>query len=452
MHLLAVSGLHVGLIWWVLQHLTGWMNHLFRKGIGQGLLVVGLLWFYAYITGFSSSVCRSVTMFSFFSISRMRGERTQTLNVILASAFLLVLIDPLRLMDIGFQLSYAAVTGIVTLHPLSMRVLRVRNRVLRWIWEAASVSLAAQLVTAPLVIYYFHQLPLYSLITSMVAIPLLSVLIALFVCSIPFTGAGIFEHLSSFLLVFVAGLMNRSVEFLSALPGAVLEKLHLEGFGLLVWLLALLLILISLHGRSRLPFYLILLLISISLSWNTCSGIKRRSGSELVIAHFRGISHVSLRRGSKVDHYCWYGDSISMTYAETYRARAWKGRVYENRLFEEEHMGEIPGGASYSRKLGEGIWVLGAEGISGLVLRGPDCKKLPDLRLYGDRMSISLSGFDFILLSGEPPVEVLQIKNFTEELTLVIDGSNRSWYKAKIPRGLDDIYLTDLAGAYVKRW
>ena len=294
MHLLAVSGLHVGLIWWVLQYMTGWMSLILRKEIQRTVLVVGLLWFYAFMTGFSSSVCRSVTMFSFFSASRMMGERAQPLNVILVSAFLLVLLEPVRLTDVGFQLSYTAIIGIITLHPLALRKVRVKNRVLRWVWEATSVSLAAQVSTAPLVIYYFHQLPIYSLITSLIAIPLLSLLIAIFVCSVPFVSVGIMENISSFLLVELARLMNRSMEHLSSMPGAVLDGLQLDRISLLFWILGLLMGMIALHGRRRIP-YLLLFLISSSLVWNSYSALKRRSSSELLIAHFRGASMVSIR-------------------------------------------------------------------------------------------------------------------------------------------------------------
>jgi len=453
MHLLAVSGLHVGLIWWVLQHMTAWMSLIFRRGTGQNMLVLALLWFYAFLTGFSSSVCRSVTMFSFFSLSRIRGEGIQTLNVVLASAFLLVLTDPLRLMDVGFQLSYAAITGIVTIHPLSIHVLRLRHPVLRWIWEAASVSLAAQLATFPLVIYYFHQLPVYSLITSLIAIPLLSVLIAIFVCSVPFVLAGILERFSSFLLVTLARFMNRSMEYLSEMPGAVLDELQLEPAGLLIWLLALLLIVAGLHGQKRLPFHLLLLLIAFYLILNTFSGIRRCSGSELVIAHFRGASHVSIRSGTRVDHYCWYRDSISVDFMETYRTQAWNRRIFKNRVFEFE--GEAvegtSGGVSCCIRLREGIWLLGAGGICGMVLRGAECTELPGL-LHAERSPGFEFRPDFILLSAEPSADLRPIMHRFEEVDLVIDGSSRSWYKERMWTEYERIHFTDLSGAYVKRW
>jgi len=451
MHLLAVSGLHVGLIWWVLQYMTAWMKLIFRKGIQQSLLVVGLLWYYAFISGFSSSVCRSVTMFSLFSVSRMRGERVQPLSVIFASAFLLILINPLRLMDLGFQLSYAAITGIVVLHPLALRVLRVKNRVLRWIWEAMSVSLAAQLATAPLVIYYFHQLPLYSLVTSLIVIPMLSILIAIFVSSVPFVLAGILENLSSFLLVLMARIMNRSVEYLSRLPGAVLHDLQLEPITLLIYLLVLLLSMLVLHGQKRLPFYLILLSISFSLSWHSFSAIKRRSSSELVIAHFRGASLLSLRVGDKVDHFCWYRDSTSRDYMNTYIKQTWNRRIYRNCLFEEDDMDTCSGSAACCIKLREGAWLVGGDGPCGLVLRLPGSEDLLD-HLYGDQSLRHRVWPEFILLSGEVPQDELQCPENLEEVTLVLDGSMPKWYKKRYLARWKQIYLTDQAGAYVKRW
>jgi competence protein ComEC len=450
MHLLAVSGLHVGLIWWVLQYMTGCLSMILRKEKQRTMLVVGLLWFYAFMTGFSSSVCRSVTMFSFFSASRMMGERAHPLNVILVSAFLLVLIEPVRLMDVGFQLSYAAIIGIISLHPLVSRMVRVKNRALRWVWEATSVSLAAQLSTAPLVIYYFHQLPVYSLITNLIAVPLLSLLIAIFVCSVPFISVGIMEKLSSFLLVELARLMNRSMEHLSSMPGAVLDGLQLDRLSLLMWILVLLLGMIALYCRKRIP-YLLLFLISASLLGSSFSVLKRCSSSELIIAHFKGASMVTIREGVRVDHYCWYRDSTSMNYMQAYRELAWSRRIYENRLYVVDSGVRITGGASTCIKLAEGAWLLGGDPFSGLVLTKHANTYLWD-GLYGDSLRNHACLPDFILLSGEPMMDRRQKKSWMHQVELVIDGSSRSWYKERMLAEWDRIYLTYQSGAYVKRW
>ena len=450
-HLLAVSGLHVGLIWWVLQYMTGWLNLIFRKGMQRTILVVGLLWFYAFITGFSSSVCRSVTMFSFFSASRMMGDRVHPLNAILVSAFLLVWIDPLRLMDVGFQLSYAAITGIITLHPLSIKLLRPKIWILRWVWEATSVSLAAQLSTAPLVIFYFHHLPLYSTVTSLLAIPMLSLLIAIFVCSVPFVSAGILENFFNFLLVELAGLMNRSMDQISTLPAAVLDDLHLDEVALLLWLLVFLLALITLHGKKRISRYLFMFLISVSLVWNTFTGLKRRSSSALIITHFRAASMIVRQEGKRVDHFCWYTDSTSLAYMETYREICWSRRIYKNQVYDMGESLEPAGKISACMQLAEGIWMVGGKHCKGLVLT----ESLSTLELeavFGDSLNDRPGLPDFILLSGEPEVDALLKSNWAGEVELVIDGSNRRWYKERMMAEHERVYLTEGSGAYVKRW
>jgi competence protein ComEC len=451
MHLLAVSGLHVGLIWWVLQYMTGWLNLIFRKGKQQVILVVGLLWFYAFLTGFSSSVCRAVTMFSFFSASRIMGDRVHPLNAILVSAFLLVVTDPLKLTDVGFQLSYAAITGIITLHPLCMKLIRMKNRMLRWLWEATSVSLAAQLSTAPLVIFYFHQLPLYSLLTSLIAIPMLSLLIAIFVCSVPFVTAGVLERFFNFLLVGLAGLMNRFMEKISDLPGAVLSDLHLDRETLLLWCLIFLLILMTLHGNRRFSRYLLMVLISLSLLWNTRSAFIRRSSSSLLITHFRGASMLVSQEGERVDHYCWYRDSTSFEYMEAYRESCWSRRTFKNHVYSLGEKTGLTGKISTCKQLAEGVWMLGGKHYRGLVLT-PGLRKQEWDLVYGDTLNNGPVLPDFILLSCEPPVDALLKSGLNGEVELVIDGSNRSWYKERIMKEGDRIYLTDSLGAYVKRW
>lgn len=451
MHLLAVSGLHVGLIWWVLQRMTGWLSLIFRKGSQQTVLVVALLWFYAFLTGFSSSVSRSVCMFSFFSLSRIMGERLHPLNAIFVSAFLLVMIDPQRLMDVGFQLSFTAIAGIITLHPIFLKLLKVKNRILRWLWEASSVSLAAQISTAPLVIFYFHHLPVYSLITSLLAIPLLSLLIATFVCSVPFMEMGILTEFFNFLLLGLASLMNRSMDLLSSLPASILGDLHLDRGKLLAWLLAFVLGIIFLHGRRRLIAYLLMFLISVSMTGSSFSALKRRSSSELVISHFRGASMVTFREGTRVNHYCWYRDSTSKYFVNAYRDSYWSRRIYKNTLYEPDSGLQQRGTISACIALTEGAWMLGGGSCGGLLLShelNPDIWDAVQLDsvLKGARQP------DFILFSGEPPVEILQPDRWLGDEVLVIDGSNRKKFLEHIDAEGDRVYLTDRSGAYVKRW
>jgi len=451
MHLLAVSGLHVGLIWWVLQYMTGWIHLLFRSEKLRTATVVGLLWFYAFVTGFSSSVSRSVCMFSFFSVGRITGQRIHPLNGIFVSAFILVLVKPDRLVDLGFQLSYSAIIGIVSLYPLLKGMFRVKNRFLRRVWEAISVSLAAQVSTAPLVICYFHQLPLYSLITSLIAIPMLSVLICIFVCSVPFISAGILEEFFNFLLMGLARLMNRFMDQISDLPGAVLDGLQLDQTTLILWLLLIICLLISLHMRSRIPRYLVLLLTSALFVWGSCSSLKRQNSSELLITHFRGASMVIIREGARLDHYCWYRDSTSMEYMQAYRELAWSRRIYHKHLSEVDGRGRATGCISSCIKLREGLWLLGNDQCAGLVI-SEGVQEYMWGAFFLDSLQNQTFRPDFVLLSGEPEVNGLRVGKWKEKVDLVLDGSSRSWYKERMSVSCDWAYLTDHSGAYMKRW
>jgi competence protein ComEC len=451
MHLLAVSGLHVGLIWWILRNMTRWLTLVFRKGKRPiRLMEVGLLWFYAFVTGFSSSVCRSVTMFSFFSLSHLLGFRHQPMNAILVSAFFLVLLHPVRLADAGFQLSYAAVTGIVALHPMSMKLLRVKTRILRRIWEATSVSIAAQLSTAPLVIYYFHQLPVYALVTNLLAVPMLSLLIILFVCSVSLYPLGILQDVFNLLLVKLAWLMNHSMETVSSLPGAVLGDLQLQKGMVPVFLLSLLTCLVTLHHRRRMNGYLLLLLLCVSISWCALQRGIRRSTSELVIANFREASLVSLREGTRVDHYCWTADSSTLEYMAGYLGVRWNRRIYSNHLFLMEPDIRASGRVSSCIPLAEGLWLLGGGLCRGLVFTG-NLSALP-WDLSSGQGFRKPPGLDFILLSGEPPPDALPDRNWMGNTPLVADGSSRLWYQDRIGAQWGPVYLTDRSGAYMKRW
>jgi len=451
MHLLAVSGLHVGLIWWVLQGATRWMVRTTRTELLRTLLVLALLWFYASVTGFSSSVCRSVTMFSFVSAGRISGQRTQSLNVILASALLLVVIQPSRLMELGFQLSYSAILGIVVFYPFFQSFFRIRNPILRWIWNAASVSFAAQLLAAPLVIYHFHYLPVYSILSSILAIPVLSLLIALFTFSVPFITSGLLDYVFFEVLGRLAWLMNITMDTISSIPGALLEDLYLSLPALCLWMLFLVLGMCFQLSRSRFPAYLMIFVLALLVLFNAYSLVNRKQTSELVLCHFRGGSQVVLREGQKVDVYAWEPDSMNQAYMSRYRSEVWNRRLFQLHCTDSVHLSGTFGSISACRELARGIWAVGNDKLSFWVLRGPflDTQAFPLLLDYSRRTVLDPH---FLLLSGEP-VNIYP-GSLEEPISaeLVLDGSNRSWFRARMDTISGRIYDTHWQGAYVKRW
>ncbi|MGQ7868511.1 ComEC/Rec2 family competence protein [Sunxiuqinia sp. sy24] len=171
MHVLAVSGLHVGMIYLFLTSLFGFLK---RSGLGRlfFVLTIGLLlWFYALLTGFSPSVQRATVMFTFILIGNSLKRPAAIYNSIAASAFILLLFNPNILFEVGFQLSYAAVTSIVFFFPRLEAIFQPRHKFLQRLWQLFCVSLSAQIGTFALSVYYFHQFPMYFWLSNFLVIP-----------------------------------------------------------------------------------------------------------------------------------------------------------------------------------------------------------------------------------------------------------------------------------------
>ena len=172
MHLLALSGLHVGLIYallrWLLTPLGG---HRLARLLRSAVILL-LLWTYALITGLSASIARAVLMITLYEISgHLSGDR-DGLSALAGSALLLMLFDPESPRDIGFQLSYTAVLSILLFYPWLSSRLQTRSRLLRKVWELLSVSLCCQATCGVLAWAYFGTFPRYFLLTTLMAIPL----------------------------------------------------------------------------------------------------------------------------------------------------------------------------------------------------------------------------------------------------------------------------------------
>lgn len=171
MHVLAVSGLHVGIIYGILLLLFKPLGLSQKAKWFVAILSVLVLWGYAFVTGLSPSVLRAVTMFSFMAVAKPLGYRSNIFNTLAGSAFLLMLFDPYLVMSVGFQLSYLAVLGIIWIERPIYLLFAFQNRLVDWIWKTTSISIAAQATTFALGLLYFHQFPTYFLVSNLIVIP-----------------------------------------------------------------------------------------------------------------------------------------------------------------------------------------------------------------------------------------------------------------------------------------
>ncbi len=238
-HILCVSGLHVGIIFLMAEFLFGLVGR--RRGLQviKPIVIILLIWTYAVVTGLAPPVMRASLMFSVIIIRNAFQKQASVLNSLAMAAFFLLLFDPLLLFNVGFQLSFIAVSGIVTLQPLLRKILKPKHPMLRYLWDLATVSLAAQIVTAPLIIFYFHQFPSYFLFSNLVAVPLAGIIIYTGVLVISTSWIPLIAKSASWLLVNEIKVLNAFVEYIEQLPGAVISGLHLS-----TWIVAVMFIFI----------------------------------------------------------------------------------------------------------------------------------------------------------------------------------------------------------------
>ena len=227
MHVLAVSGLHVGIIYFILQGLFK-LAGFWRKGIiWSSVAVIIGLWVYPFVTGLSPSVVRAATMFSAVTLAHGLNRHSDVYNTIASSAFLLLLFNPYYIMEVGFQLSYLAVIGIIYLHPKIYTLLYFPKKIPDQLWQITCVSIAAQIATFPLGVLYFHQFPTYFLLSNLLVIPAAFLILYIGVSYFALGWIPGIGYLIGKALGWSIWLLNLSVEWVESLPGSLLQGLDI---------------------------------------------------------------------------------------------------------------------------------------------------------------------------------------------------------------------------------
>lgn len=248
-HVLAVSGLHVGLIFVAIQFLIGKIVDRKKWPWSTFLLVVSALWYYAYLTGFGPSVLRATLMFSLLEAARIRQRSNMSGEAIWMAAFILLFIRPLDLFELGFQLSYTAVLAIVYGHN---RLQKRWSKLVRWkryLLNALSVSLWAQMATTPITLFYFHRFPLYFLLTNLIFLPFVPLVVGVGVLAFFLEFIWTCPDVIWWLVNSIVNLFIEAVSLTSALPNAVLDGVFIPQR--LVWLVGAVLVFFTLSLYHR---------------------------------------------------------------------------------------------------------------------------------------------------------------------------------------------------------
>lgn len=233
-HILAVSGLHIGIIFQLIILLLGGK----RRSKLTIILSTTIVWVYVIFIGFPASAVRAATMLSIYSMVLLSLRPDPTLNTLALAYIIMVLVNPFNIFDIGFQMSFLAVGSILLFYPLFFCLLSSHSNIIRAIWGLFCVSLAAQIGTLPLIVFYFGRISCYSLITSFIAIPaatlILYLCVLLFILSpltyISFLASAIegLMQLVMNVLTSITQFINTAFQLTSMLPGASIEHVHLS--------------------------------------------------------------------------------------------------------------------------------------------------------------------------------------------------------------------------------
>ena len=297
-HVLAVSGLHVGIVFMVFSFCLGFLK---LTCFGRVILLffsVGSLWFFALLTGLSPSVSRAALMLSLAVVGRNLKRRANIYNTLAASAFLLLILNPNNLFDAGFQLSYAAVFGIVFIQPRIERIIVFRFRIMKYLWALLSVSVAAQVATFPFSVYYFNQFPAYFWISNLFIIPVVSVTVPLGFLLLAFSWCPLVFRFLSLVTDQLFDVVIRFLKIIEQMPYAVVQisLSETEIFFVCSFLLSMFFLI-----KTMKPVYIKAMLFSlfmiliISLS-SEVAGLCRK---EIIVYNIKGDTVVHLIKGTK---------------------------------------------------------------------------------------------------------------------------------------------------------
>lgn len=295
MHLLAVSGLHVGIVLLLLTKLfqlaSKWIS--WKRAT---IISLALLWFYAFLTGASPSVIRALIMFTMLSVGQLLGRNHSSMNALFFSAFILLLYNPLYILDIGFQLSYLAMLGIFLFYKKIAALLYIRNKYLKLLWEGTAVGLAAQIMTFPVTLFYFHQFPNYFVITNLVLILISGLLLGVGIGFVILGKVPILVKGLAIAFNFLILIVLWTVRFVEDLPFSLAQ-----GFSVSILLLLLIyafILLLNSGLKKQLVYGLIVLSMGILL-FVEYERYESLTKSELVVYHHK-VPIISVKSGDHI--------------------------------------------------------------------------------------------------------------------------------------------------------
>lgn len=446
-HILCVSGLHVGVIYLILDLLLGFLPANKSARWVRYLLIILLIWFYAFLTGLSPSVLRATVMFTILIIGRAFRRSTNIYNTLASSALLLLSANTTMLMDTGFQLSYLAVIGIVSLQPSIRDLLPVKGWLVKKIWELMSVSLAAQLLTLPLTIFLFHQFPNYFLIANVLVVPLSGFIIYAGILIFATHPVPLLWKLMCWIFGWMVRGMNETVSFIERLPYSTLRGLPMDAAEMVLLYIVILSATNLLVLRQKRALLFLLAALVITSGYKLWLLQRVRDQKELVVYSVTGTTAIGLiheREGIFILDSALYRDPSRITMQ--LKGHWIKRRIRQPRLLPITEPQLNANLFVRSRKMDHlSLYCLDDKGIMVIDTKFQIGKK------QDDPLQVS-----FILLRNNTQLSLKEVMKVVDAECIIADNSNSRWrvnkWKAEAEAAGVCFYDTSEEGAFVKRW
>ena len=309
-HILAISGLHIGILVLLLNFLFSPLLFLPHGKVWKLFFMILSLWCFAVLAGLSASVVRSVTMFSFMALGIVMGNKTTVLYSLVTSALLLLLIQPFYLFDVGFQMSYLAVFFIVLLQPLLYGLWSPKYIILNYFWKLTTVSLAAQLGILPVSLFYFHQFPSLFILTNLVVIPFVGVLLTfgfliLILATVDWLPIWLLKGYNFFIIS-----LNQFIRFISEQEGFVMKGISFSNLKMMISYAVIIGFVVLLKFKKIKSSYFLLIAIIALQVVSIYEKIDSKAINELFIFHkYKESAILIVKEGNGV----FYSSNLSKT-------------------------------------------------------------------------------------------------------------------------------------------
>ena len=430
-HIIAISGMHLTLIYVMLVWIFTRIPLIRNSKWTQLFLILGCLWFFSIITGAGASVMRSAIMFSFVSLGIRLGKAASVYNSLAASAFVLLCYNPYLLWDVGFQLSYLAVAGILIFQKPVYLCLAYNYKWKDRIWKMLSVTLSAQVLTFPVCIYYFHQFPLLFLICNLIAIPLSSLILyleigLLIVSPVPFLSSWVGKITGE-----AIGIMNIFITSVNKVPYSIWNNIPASISSTCILYAIIFFISSWLIYKDRIALKMGLYFIALFaciMSYNSWMVHNKRRLIIYKVPHHQAIDFIN------GNNYFFLGDT-SITNDSLLAARYLRPSRQALQLSYEP-----------------------SKGITGFFKR-------ENFIQFGDRLIVLINGpvyfhavtkkvaVDIVIITGNPVVDIAMLDGVFDCRQYVFDASNSLWKIDKWVKECEELHLRSFSipaqGAFI---